>query len=81
MIYSGEMEAWLRHRMGERRTDTIRRKVITKALELNRTGPDFIDIFGRKEFRAFVGFIDIIEFSSRNEGRTPAEIANYLCPF
>jgi class 3 adenylate cyclase len=82
MIFDDSTGRWLRHRIGEERlTRRLSPALVTKGIELNVDGPAFIDTFGEKEFQAFVGFVDLIGFSSRTVGRNPVATADYLKPF
>lgn len=81
MIVSNHMAAWLEHRCGGKELEDGWSQYNRKAVELNRQGPDFIKTHGRREFRGFVGFIDLVGFSSRAKGKRPGEIAAYLKPF
>ena len=82
MVASDSLERWLRHRIGEDRLESrLAPRLVRKGLELNTAGPEFIDTFGRKEFEAIVGFLDIIGYSTRTMGMTPSAIADYLATF
>ncbi len=76
-----EMAKWMLHRAGKERVQWNPIRILGKALELNRAEPSVIDTYGQKEFRAYVGFIDIVGFSSTTKGKSPAEIKAYVKPF
>ena len=72
---------WLKHRTGIRKLNRHPCLYETKGLELNDKGSLFADVYGKKEIRAFVGFIDLVGFSTRVAGLSPSQICDYLRPF
>lgn len=72
---------WLEHRAGMRRFSAHPKPYCTRALELNERGEAFAAAYGRKEIRGYVGFVDLIEFSTKVKGFPPSEISDYLRPF
>jgi hypothetical protein len=80
MIKSKTLEAWLLHRYGKKQLDESWIQCETKALELN-SNFNKIKTFGKKDFYGFVGFIDLVGFSSSVKGKAPSEVANFILPF
>ena len=72
---------WLNHRSGVRKLSRHPYLYETKALELNDKGAAFAAAYGKKEIKAFVGFIDLVDFSTRVAGLSPSQICDYLRPF
>lgn len=81
LIAKPETKIWLEHRLGIRRADKEIAEYKIKALELNKEGANFINTFGKKKFKSFVGFIDLAGFSTHVQDKPPEEIAKYLEPF
>lgn len=72
---------WLNHRLGLKRYVGPIGGYEVKALELNKRGKNLIDTFGNREFRGYVGFIDLVGFSRAIRGKSPMEASNYIAPF
>lgn len=72
---------WLSHRAGLRKLQAHPRPYLRKALELNQTGDAFTASFGRKEIKGFIGFADLIGFSTRVKNLPAVEVSSYLKPF
>lgn len=81
MIGKQEVLKWLAHRAGIEQLKELPTQLQRRALELNVRGEFFIQTFGQKEIKGFVGFIDLVGFSERVEGRKSQEISRYLKPF
>ncbi|HEY5505704.1 MAG TPA: adenylate/guanylate cyclase domain-containing protein [Sedimentisphaerales bacterium] len=81
MISNNQTLEWLKHRTGIKKLDFYPNPCRVRALELNAKGRPFADVFGNKEIKGFVGFIDIVGFSKRTMGRSPSEMSAYLKPF
>jgi class 3 adenylate cyclase len=73
--------AYIRHRLGEQRIESMEPRVYRKALELNTPAPDLAATFGKSTLTAYVGFIDLAGFSTAMQGRLPEEIVEYIEPF
>jgi len=72
---------WLEHRVGLRKLSCHPRPCFTRALESNGDkGSAFIDSYGKKEIKGFVGFVDLIGFSTKVVGLSPMSICDYLRP-
>jgi len=72
--------AYLRHRVGETPISS-RAGATRKALELNQPRPDFSRTFGNPDISAYVGFIDLANFSETVSGQAPGDIAEFVLPF
>ena len=81
MIGDNATIKWLKHRAGIRKLNRHPCLYETKGIELNDKGGLFADAYGKKEIRAFVGFIDLVGFSTRVAGLSPSQICDYLRPF
>jgi len=83
MIGSPEVIKWLAHRAGIEQLQELpfQLRSKTKALELNEQGRQFIETFGQRVIKGFVGFIDLVNFSERVKGWGSKEISEYLKPF
>lgn len=73
--------AWLGHRAGAERMAEVPYRRFQKALELSAEGRKFAEAYGDSTVRAFVGFVDIADYTLRTIGRSGEEIAAYLGPF
>lgn len=81
MIAGKSTDEWLQHRAGLNRLTRHPRAYSTRALELTDNGAAFTNAFGQREIKGFVGFVDLIGFSTRVAGSSPSEISEYLKPF
>lgn len=72
---------YIRHRLGEQRIESRPNQFRRKALELNRPAPDFSTTYGKLTMNAYVGFVDLADFSKSVHGKTPDGIVDYLEPF
>lgn len=81
LITKPEIEAWLSHRFGSNPAKENLIKYKTKAFELNQQGIKFVDTFGKRRIKSFVGFIDLAGFSTHVQDKPPEAIAVYLKPF
>ena len=82
MIASFRTLNWLKHRAGVRRLANARNQSSNRSLELNGAkGSKFTGDFGRREINGFVGFIDLIGFTTRVVGLAPSKMSDYLRPF
>ncbi len=75
---------WLEHRAGLRKLSCHPRRYFTRALELNDKddkGAAFTAAYGKKEIKGFVGFVDLMDFSTKVAGLSPSEMSQYLKPF
>jgi len=75
---------WLEHRAGLRKLSDHPRRHLNRALELNDTdkkGAAFTAAYGNKEIKGFVGFVDLIGFSTKVAGLPPSGMSQYLNPF
>ncbi len=82
MIAGRKTDEWLEHRAGLHRLGRHPRAYSTRALELTDSGAAFANAyFGQREIKGFVGFVDLIGFSTRVAGSSPSEISEYLKPF
>ncbi len=79
-IAKPEQFEYLLHRVGEKQLES-RPRIITKGLQGNLASPDFLQTYGNSNISAYVGFIDLSEFSSTVKGKSPEQIADYLRPF
>lgn len=80
MIANEIVLEWLKHRTGIKPIDDSFPKVIKKALELNKE-IDISKSFGNRKIRAFVGFLDLVNFSEKTKGYAPDKVASYIKPF
>lgn len=80
-VADSDLEAYLKHRLGEARIAQRQRLIHRRALELNMPSVDFAETFGRATIPAYVGFVDLAGFSTTVSGKTPSEIAEYLEPW
>ncbi len=80
-ITDTDLIAYLKHRIGEEKIRPPQRKIVRKALELNKPVQDIDLSFGTSELPAYVGFLDLYGFSVAVHGKSPTSIANYLRPF
>jgi class 3 adenylate cyclase len=80
IIGKPEQFDYLLHRIGQKHIE-FRPKVATKALEGNREAPDFLKTYGNSDISAYVGFIDLVDFSLLVQGKSAIEISEYLNPF
>ena len=81
MIGKPEISSWLAHRVGLEKSATVPILHSAKALELNQGGRPFVEAFGQKQIKGFVGFVDLVGFTDRVKGKTPSEISVHLRPF
>ena len=81
MIGDDRIFSWLEHRAGLRRLAHHPAKFETRSLEQNEKGATFVAAFGQRQIRGFVGFVDLVDFSTKVAGKSPSEISNYLRPF
>ena len=81
MIGDDRIFSWLEHRAGLRRLAHHPAKFETRSLEQNNNGETFVAAFGQRQIRGFVGFVDLVDFSTKVAGKSPSEISNYLRPF
>lgn len=81
MIGEEQTIAWLEHRTGLHKLAHHPKPYFTKALELNDKGEAFVSAYGRREIRGFVGFVDLVGFSTKVTGKSPSEISGFLRPF
>lgn len=81
MIAKKEVIAWLSHRAGVEKIEEMPCRFRRKALELNVRGREFVDAFGQREIKGFVGFVDLAGFSERVKGWKNQEISEYLKRF
>jgi len=72
---------WLEHRAGVRQLSRHPREYRCKAIELNDRGNAFVAAYGRREIRGYVGFVDLVGYSTAVVGRSPKEAAAFLRPF
>ncbi len=72
---------WLEHRVGLRKLFGHPKPYSTRALELNDEGPSFAAAYGKKEIKGFVGFIDLIGFSTKVACLSASGMSEYLKPF
>lgn len=78
MIISNEYVLdYLLHRTGEKQIQKFR-KIIQKDIQGNANSPDFLKTFGNSNISAYIGFIDLSNFSSITHGEKPEKIALYL---
>lgn len=76
------VELWLRHATGVEKLNVPEGLVrVTEAVELNKDPIPILSTFGKKEFAAIVGFIDMRGFSGRSRGLCPTEVAALVRPF
>lgn len=79
---SDALAKWLLHASGQVRLRPRRGMMrLEEAVELNRSGSKIISTFGRKQFGAMIGFIDMHGFSERAKGRSPASVRDIALPF
>jgi len=77
-----DLERFLLHINGEEKLVPLKgRRSLTEAVELNKEAPRIISTFGKKEFKAVVGFVDMRGFSSKARGKTPLEVHALVKPF
>lgn len=76
-----DLDAYLRHRLGEQATRAPSLRMIKRALELNAPAPNLSGTFGKRILSAYVGFVDIAGFSTAVQGKDPDYIVAYLEPF
>lgn len=81
MIGDDSLFSWLEHRAGLHRLAHHPAKFETRSLEQNDNGETFVAAFGQRQIRGFVGFVDLVDFSTKVAGKSPSEISNYLRPF
>jgi class 3 adenylate cyclase len=81
MIGSKTTFEWLEHRAGVHELPSHPRPYKTRALELSDRGDAFAASYGRKEIKGFVGFVDLIGFSTKVAGLSASGISEYLKPF
>lgn len=81
IIPNKNLLSYLLHRAGEKRIDISSKDYIKKALEGNVNDVSFLHTYGKKTLKAFVGFIDLADFSTKVRGLNPQEIANFIFPF
>jgi len=81
IVPNKQLQLYLLHRTGEKRINTSSKSYIKKALEGNVNSVSFLDTYGKKTIKAFVGFIDLAGFSTKVRGLNAQEIANFIFPF
>ena len=80
IISQKEQFDYLLHRVGEKRL-TSRSQIVQKDLRGNIDSPTFLKTYGNSIITAYVGFIDLANYSSIVKGKSPEEIGEYLHPF
>jgi len=78
---SQNLERWLRHVNGDQEVPSSGRQKLTEAVELNRAGQEIVNTFGKKEFTAAVGFIDMRGFTRKSFGLPPSQVREVAIPF
>ena len=78
---SKELQLWLEHRSGREIQGSLLSRAETRALELNKTDPQFLETKGKSEINCFVGFIDLAGFTSHVHGQSNDHIYQYVSPF
>jgi len=79
---SDSLSKWLLHIAGELQITPIPgRRRLTEAVELNKEGPKIVSTFGKRQFGALVGFIDMRGFTARARGKRPSEVRDIAAPF
>ena len=82
MIPTSEaLSKWLLHMYGQAKLSPkpgMRR--LTEAVELNERSDEIISTFGKKEFEALVGFIDMRGFTGKAVGKCPTEVRDIVVP-
>src|SRR5262245_57024018 len=93
---SAPLNAWLKHISGEEKmpiATSARLKAWLNAVPADPTissgrvmGTEltlypYADTFGRKQFYAFVGFVDICGFTELAFGKSPVEVRDIVAPF
>jgi len=83
MIGKPEIIQWLSHRAGVEKLQELPFRLTDKrkALELTEQGKPFVQKFGQREIKGFVGFIDLVCFSKRVRKWESGKISAYLKPF
>lgn len=81
MIAGRGVHEWLQHRAGLHQLARHPRAYSKRALELSDKGDLFTAAFGRREVKGFVGFVDLIGYSTRVAGLSPSQISEHLEPF
>jgi class 3 adenylate cyclase len=81
MIAGKRVLEWLEHRAGVHRLSSHPRPYFTRALELSDKGKAFAAVFGRKQIKGYVGFVDLVGFSTKVMGLRPSQVAERLRPF
>lgn len=77
-----KLEKWCRHKSGtERILNTQGIRDLNEAVELNKAGQEILSSFGKREFPAMVGFIDMRGFSKAANGKSPAQVRDIAAPF
>jgi len=72
------LSAWLAHRVGLKLSGSGSE---ARALGGNQLFRPVRSSFGKSEIRGLVGFVDLVGFSERVKGWSPAEMRDYLLPF
>lgn len=80
-VNDSDLLAYLLHRLGETRMVSMHPRLKGKALELNKPDPELSRTFGNQDITAYVGFIDLANFSIMTSKKPPAEIAEFIVPF
>jgi class 3 adenylate cyclase len=80
-ILDKNLLAYVKHRLGQERIRSWLPRYNRRALELNAPSLDLDAKFGDAAMKAYVGFLDLAGFSTRVQGMTPHQIADYLEPF
>src|SRR5947199_5264477 len=79
---TAKLQAWLRHKAGlQRILNTSGIQDLNEAVELNKDGQEIISSFGKRDFVAMVGFIDMRGFSTAARGKTPTQVREIVAPF
>jgi hypothetical protein len=79
-VHDSQILEYFLHRCGEKpMTRTLKRG--RTAIEGNVGSENFLNTFGNSNILAYVGFIDLAQFSTIVQGMAPEHIASYLRPF
>ncbi len=79
---SDAMLKWLLHISGEQQLHPKPGRIrLREAVKLDDRANEIISTFGKKEFSALVGFVDMQGFSNLVKGKRPREVRNLAAPF
>jgi hypothetical protein len=81
MISSEALSKWAKHRLGKEKLEAPALEIIALSLQDNRNHKSFLDSFGKRTFQGYVGFLDLVGFSSRVRGKSAEDVGRYLAPF